>query len=399
MKKIRGMESGIFNHHVTDAVGYVPPNIVNHEMQDAAPKVNCIVNRDLKNCSTEDELAKVLGVFRYPGRVLGSTKVGDIIQLHPDLKSEWDWISRHYNRIGLEFTSDVIWNDDFNVAKNFPEHNIDVFFFGEKAHIVRPDENWFQITKHTNSKNNFIKLAKQLGVDVPDTICFSNKEEADYKNFDFPVFIKVDVSVSGLGVIKCNNITELESELDKLDSSVGFQIQKNIDAVAFLNLQYRVNGKGLERVIATEQVLDGCSHSGNSFPTIHQPWNLTDPLAHYIYQQGMKGYFAFDVAVARKGNGYKYYAIECNPRYNGASYPTNIALKLKIPSWTAKSFHTSFNSLGYLDLGDIEFSANKKAGIIIVNWGCILDKKIVAIIAGNKEEQINIEKKFLQKIS
>jgi len=60
-------------------------------------------------------------------------------------------------------------------------------------------------------------------------------------------------------------------------------------------------------------------------------------MAEWLYREGMKGTFAFDVAVTRKGVGTDYLAIECNPRFNGASYPTVIAHKLGLESWVARA--------------------------------------------------------------
>ncbi len=53
--------------------------------------------------------------------------------------------------------------------------------------------------------------------------------------------------------------------------------------------------------------------------------------------------------------GIRYPAVECNPRFNGASYPTVIAQKLDIPEWSAMTFKTRYRKLSDLDIRDIEF--------------------------------------------
>ena len=337
-------------------------------------------------------------MHNYAGRALGSTKPGDIIQLPGNLKEHWGWINSHYRRAGVSFTKEVIWNDDFSAMVDYPDYVPSVFFFGKKAHSVRPDQRWFNVVEQLNSKNYFIDLCKKLGIKTPPTWNFNSKNEVcDCAEFPYPCYLKIAVSVSGLGVVRCNTQQELESELSLVDQQVPFQIQKSIEAFSFLNLQYRKNGK-LERLAATEQVLKGCCHAGNAFPTLHQPWHMTDSLARLMVDNGMQGYFAFDIAACDEPHGIGYYAIECNPRYNGSSYPTNIAKKLDIPVWTAKKVSTSCNSFEGIDLGELEYSTQKKEGVIVVNWGCITERELsVLFVAPTLEKQLALEEK-LEKI-
>jgi hypothetical protein len=59
----------------------------------------------------------VLGNYLYSGRVLGMTEPGDLIQLHPDLKSQWQAIIAHYDRMGLNYSQNPIWDVSFNRLK------------------------------------------------------------------------------------------------------------------------------------------------------------------------------------------------------------------------------------------------------------------------------------------
>jgi len=382
----------IFNHDTVGAVG----NIVNHGMEDAAPDTKRIFNHDLRDCADEEELARLLGVFKYPGRVLGETNPSDVIQLHPDLKSSWNWITDHYNRIGLPHTKTVIWDDNFDLIRRFPKHDLSVFFFGSKAHAVRPDERWYKVVKRMNSKNHFIKLCQDLSVCTPKTACLDDKDNFQgCDGFDFPVYFKISTSVSGLGVVKCRNEQELEKRIFSMDSGIDFQIQEEIKTDTFINVQYVVNSGHLEKVAITEQILEDCQHSGNRFPTKYDSaWEVTDPIAVKLWQEGMKGYFAFDLAVTDE----KYSVIECNPRYNGSTYPTNIAKKLGIESWVAKNLTTNIRTLDDLNFEGIEYNPLKKSGIIVVNWGCISDGKIGVLIAGDQNEQEQIEEEFRSRI-
>ncbi|MEO0377035.1 MAG: ATP-grasp domain-containing protein, partial [Cyanobacteria bacterium P01_A01_bin.17] len=111
------------------------------------------------------------------------------------------------------------------------------------------------------------------------------------------------------------------------------------------------------------------------------------PMAQWMAKKGMKDVFAFDVAVDERENQPRYLAIECNPRFNGASYPTGIARKLGIKSWSCETFRTHYRSLKQVDLRDIEFNPETGAGVIMVNWGPIQVGKLVILLAGSQNEQ------------
>ncbi len=397
MKKItnhrtNGEIGEILNHNVVDAIGQIQPsrpNIINHNLSEAAPDTSHVLNDDFAD---SEQLARRLGLFRYPGRALGSSSPNDIIQLHPDLRNDWSYIIEHYNQIGLGCTKRVIWDDSFDVLADYPDYEISVFFFGSRVHKVRPDNNWFEIVKKMNSKNEFIHLCQELSVPTPKTFCFKSKDEVrNFGDFQFPVFLKISESVSGLGVIKCNDSDELKHNLETLNDNLEFQIQEAVRAISFINLQYVIIDNTCYRRAATEQILNGCEHNGNRYPIKHEPWHIVDSLANYMRQRGMKGYFAFDLAITEDGRAL---AIECNPRYNGSTYPSNIAQKLNIRCWLAKNFKTKFTSLSQIDLRGIEYDRKTKSGVIVVNWGCVSDQKLGIMIAGETDTQKKLEREL-----
>lgn len=351
-----------------------------------------IFNHDLRDCTRENELDKLIGGCRYSGRSLSLTYPGDIIQLHSDLQGSWEAITAHYKRIGLPYTDNVIWDDSFSILEEYPDHEPSFFFFGDRAHEIRQDRRWYEITRELNSKNNFIKLCKRLGVPTPKTFCFKDKSEFDEKQeLNFPVYFKVSTSVSGLGVEKCDNLDELRGVINRLEEKVPFQIQLDIQAKTFLNIQYYSNG-ACHRVVCSEQIINGCAHAGNKYPTDYSPWEYADRIAEYINCNGMKGYFAFDFGVTQNN---EFVAIECNPRFNGATYPTTVAMKLKIPEWSSRRFETSKKSFDHLNLTDVEYNPHTKVGAIIVNWGFIEEGKLDIMLAGSLDEQEKIKQKLI----
>ena len=113
----------------------------------------------------------------------------------------------------------------------------------------------------------------------------------------------------------------------------------------------------------------------------------------------MKGIFAFDLTlVETPGGGMRFPAIECNPRFNGASYPTVIAQKLDVPEWSAMTFKTKYRRLSDLDLGDLEFDMKTGEGLVIVNWGTLLKGKLVLLLAGSPDYQEALRNELLYRL-
>lgn len=345
-----------------------------------------ILNHDIMNCTADG----VIGNDLYSGRALGLSEPWDIIQLHPELKPFWNDITAHYQRIGLRHSSHVIWDLDLKHLGAHIGYQPSVFYFGPNECTYWGDHQWLDTVEFINSKNNFMALAAELGVDVPKTLCFDRVTDINLEHIDdivYPCYLKAAISVSGVGIYRCANINEFLAALSKFSEDVPVQIQEEVITETFLNLQYRIIGDDVIRLAASEQILDGFVHQGNRVPASHEPWSVVDPMAHWLRDNGMKGIFAFDVAISQTAQGLRFPAIECNPRFNGASYPTMIAHKLDIPEWSALSMSTKHRSLADIDLSDIEFDRRTGEGAIIVNWGTLSVGKLVILLAGTTDYQ------------
>jgi hypothetical protein len=362
-----------------------------------------IFNHDIMNCTHES----VVGNHLYSGRVLGSTETEDIIQLHPDLRSQWDAITAHYDRIGLSHSHNAIWDVSLNILTDYPNYDKSVFLFGNATGnpnynidwFRQIDEDWFNVVQFINSKNHFAQLAQELEVCIPKTFCFENKLAVNnLDDFPYPCYLKPAISVDGAGIFCCKTPQEIAQALEIFPDAMPLQIQEGVTASSFLNLQYQVTANGVERLAASEQILDGYAHIGNRYPSAHQPWELVEPMAQWMAQRGMKEVFAFDVAVVNGDGEPRYLAIECNPRFNGASYPTGVANKLKVSSWSCETLTTQYRSLEQLDLHDIEFDPQMEVGVVLVNWGCILVGRIGVLFAGSIEQQHELKAALKQRL-
>ncbi len=345
-----------------------------------------IVNHDIMNCTAEG----VVGNHLYSGRALGLSEPWDIIQLHPDLKPFWKDINEHYQRIGLKHSTNVIWDLDLKHLGAHIGYQPSVFYFGPNECTYWGDQQWLETVEYINSKNNFMALAEKLGVDVPKTLCFERVADItteDMKQIVYPCYLKAAVSVSGVGIYRCTNTEEFLVAMSQFTEDTPVQIQEEVITETFLNLQYRIVGDEVIRLTASEQILDGFVHQGNRVPASHEPWASVDAMAYWLKDHGMKGIFAFDVAIVQTGKGLRFPAIECNPRYNGASYPTMIAQKLDIPEWSAVTLSTKHRSLADIDLSDLEFDRRTGEGAVIVNWGTISVGKLVVLMAGSLDYQ------------
>jgi len=356
-----------------------------------------ILNHDIMGCTAEG----VLGNQFYSGRALGATDPGDLIQLHPDLRPQWPAICSHYQRIGLNHSTDVIWDVDTELLAAYPEHEPSVFYFGDAEQRKRPDDRWYRAVDYINSKNQFMALADDLGVPIPRTLCFDAVEliaDDDIAAAPYPCYLKAAISVSGVGIYRCDHPRALRAAIETFEPKVPVQIQDEVRTQCFLNLQYEVIDGRAERLAATEQILDGCVHQGNRHPVPAPPWEVVEPMAGWLVEQGMRGVFAFDVAVIDTDAGTEQLAIECNPRWNGASYPTMIARKLGIEHWLARTFPTQHRMLADIDLSGIEYNPNSGEGVILVNWGPVLVGKLLVLIAGEPDRQLAIAQSLSQRL-
>ncbi len=336
----------------------------------------------------------------YSGRALCLTNPGDKIQIHPELKPEWDAILAHYQQIGVAHTNDVIWDVSIHLLSEQLSENSDqelsVYFFGDVVNkhdtFRKVFQDWdaqcCQVIEFVNSKNNFISLAEELGIAVPKTLRFDQLAAAKaWDDIPFPCYVKPAVSDHGAGIMRCPDAEALAAAFAQLDPDIPLQIQAEVHASAFLNLQYQASSAGVEQLLVSEQILDGCVHGGNRYPASHEPWDQVAPFAQWMEDSGMKGIFAVDVAVVPDGEKTHYVAIECNPRFNGSSYPTLVAKRLGIPAWSSATYTTGLRSLKDLHMQDLAFNPATGKGVILINWGTIQAGKISVLLAGSEREQ------------
>jgi hypothetical protein len=361
-----------------------------------------IYNHDIRRCQAQGWNGWEL----YSGRALGISRPPDIVQMHPKTKKLWPAVTSHYRNIGLTHSSNPVWDTSFKIFGEFPRANPSFFIFTDAVNRKSEEGKWLKehdparedVVSHINSKNNFIALSRKMGLRTPETITFNNQKKPALDSPGFPCFLKRSIAVSGFGITRCENWEELEQAFLNMPGNIPFQVQKLINAEYFLNLQYEKKDGKIHRFAATEQVLNGNTHSGSRFPVPAPPWELLDPLAAWLAEKGIKEIIAFDLAVAGTRLKPEYFTLECNPRFNGSTYPALIARKLGIQSWSCETFSTGYRQLHEIDFSGIEYDSSTGDGIILVNWGTVLAGYLGILLAGTAGQQARIKNELLKRL-
>ncbi|KAF0191186.1 MAG: Uncharacterized protein FD165_1956 [Gammaproteobacteria bacterium] len=343
-----------------------------------------ILNHDISSFArSTDPLMRL-----YSARALGLSNPEDTIQLAPELRGEWAAIARHYDRIGLMHSRDVIWDTNYSWIIQLAGQEISVQFFDEQAQRHRDDRKWCEVVRYIGSKNNFIQLAGELKVDVPRTWRFDRRRDIkDVGTFPYPCYLKASVPTYDGGIYRCASSAALNDALTHFEPLVPLQVQEELTSDCFLTLHYTVVDDIATRVAVTEKRRADHVHQDTRFPSAHAPWHVVQPMATWLAAVGLRGVFDFEVAVVMDGDRPRYLPIGCRPWYSDSAYAVLIAQQLGLDEWCAIQVDSRRRRLGEIDLTGIEYSDFIGAGVVIINWGVILAGKLGVILAGPEQMQ------------
>jgi hypothetical protein len=355
-------------------------------------KASKIFFHDVRCGYPEGVLDGILGIPEYTARVLASTDQDDVVIVPHQVVPHLEWINAHYERVGLGVARTVIMGD-WDTIDLVHGHQLSVFIFTEEAQAVRPDERRLQAVSEHNDKNHFIRVVcGNLGISIPKTFCFNSPDDVRALPLPYPFYVKAAVSASGQRVNRCGNDKELELALREV-AGCALQIQEELPAeTIFLNVQYRNEGGRAVRGPVTRQILDGNSHNGNIYPSgVDEKivWSVTDRLAHYGAAAGLQEIWAYDVAYLPDG---EVQVLECNPRFNGCTYFSNVAARLNVSAWSARNVKFYPGKFEGLDFDGLEYTDGR--GIVVVNWGCAHHRKLGLFVAGTEVEQASYLSEF-----
>lgn len=359
--------------------------------QHIFPLEKFVVNHDSQGSSSTEG--------SYPpasANALAISEPWDIIQLHPDLKAEWDEITSHYKRIGLTYSEEVIWSLNRKELGAHIGYHPSVALFGPRECQYWGDYEWLAAADWIRANNNFLLLANEFGIEVPATRAFASVldiDESTLQTEHYPCYLKPAFPAVGLTTRRCRDSMELRDAIKEYPADMAVQLQEVVLAESILNLQYRVSGDQITHLASTENSTTGYTRRLCSVNASHQAWQVVEPMAYWLKNRGMKGVFSFDVALLQHGQNTGHVALGCHPGFNQASYPGLIAQKLGINEWCIMEFSTRHHSLGELDIADIEYEKVTDEGVIIVNWGAINEGRLTLMLAGSPayQEALQIE--------
>jgi hypothetical protein len=295
-------------------------------------KKNYYLDHSLWGSCSDDEVKRLPCGEWYAARAYGITKPGDVIVLPRSLEEDLAVIRRHYRQMGIQTTAEVRWNGVFGDINQYEELTPSVYYFSQRHNEVSRCDSWCEAASFSNSKNNFIRFLQEREEAVPVTHLYGMFDpKMRFENVRYPAFLKLDVSASGEGVWRVSSESEALEQARTI--SGPFQLQEEEKGV-FLNVQYEIQDGVARRLFATEQLLEGTAYCGSLFPTKYDPYPFCDGVAQALAVRGLSGVVGFDI-VALPGGGFKW--IECNPRYNGSSYPGIIASRLGLERWAYKT--------------------------------------------------------------
>lgn len=323
------------------------------------------------------------GFEYYETRALGCSKPGDIIQLDPALQQDYPYAREHYRHIGLDCAEHVIWDLSVQAANDFPRHHFSVYLFTDEINAVRPDPKRLEATKLYLNKNSFIRLC-QGKAQAPKTFFGDTMQRAaDYTYMAFPFYVKGAISSGGSSVYRCTTPKEAEQAIGRMHGE--YQLQEDVEAIAFLSVQYTITARGeVKYLMSTEQIIDGVAYAGTRYPTMYSPELAMYTIPCLAARDGVRGKLGIDVAVNAAG---RYFALECNPRWNGALYPMVIAQRLGATQWSTTHMPVRARRLRDVALGELQYNPTRGTGAVLVNWGGIKYNWLELLLIGPKDVQ------------
>jgi hypothetical protein len=323
--------------------------------------------------------------------------------LPPFLRPDWDWARDHYRAVGLEVADEIVWDTRIDILREFPGWHWSVFFWGEIVDRLAPAPRRCRMVAILNNKNRFFSFAEQQGASLPRSLSVAPGEltSAICEEFGFPLFLKPAGSAQGMGIQCCNSVEELAEFLEPEPFPRDLQIQEVLpEETVFQNVMYDCSDGRANRLMVTDQILHGFSHGGNASPVGPvTPWEVTDELANAAASGGMAGPLGFDVAVKPESGGDSSYSvIDCNPRFNGASYPIGVAQRLGLSRWRLRSYPVRSSSLEDLGLEALAYNPHEKTGVVAVNWAAREEGKLGVLCTAPDWEQVREVEEELESI-
>lgn len=330
------------------------------------------------------------------GRVLACSLPGDIVQLDPRLREQYDDLEAHLGKAGLQIGK-VIFDTDPATVKQYPGYDLSVYGFNPTIHSVQPDPERLATTTSCHNKNQFIAWCAKEGFPIPRTYVSSYGPVNELADVPLPALVKPARSSAGLGIERVTTKKELMARLAAIGDRFEYQVQEDLVGATFFSEQYEIFDR-TNHLASTGLFTHGFVYSGNSYPSAHSAREITDVAAEKLRHRGLKGAFGFDMAADEDDN--KLF-IECNARWTGGTYPCKVGKRLGALAWAAYKLPTDYGRLGdnMKRIDAITYTPATREGVVVINAGELLidapyqkqKPNLTFLIVGDSDTQTGLQ--------
>lgn len=332
------------------------------------------------------------------GRVLLISDPDDMVVLDPGLKKEYTYVRSHLDRAGLETSHQIIWKhyDRPLTSKLKSQKRVSLYCYSPKWHQVLQDHKRLEATSLYLLKSAALEAGKKNNIITPMSFLCKNYQSSlsIIDQVTFPVYLKPERASSGIGITFCPTKEDLIAIL-KSYSYFPMLLQEEVKADYFSSIHFRVKQDKIENFVTVKQTIENNCAVGHHAPHGLEIETNYMILAQQLYQDGMKGYFGFDVGIKKAADGsHQQILMECNPRFTSATYPALIAEKLGVRTWQTKRYQTPHRSLQQFDLASVTFDSKTKRGVILLDWGMLLLGEPLFMLIGDLDDQLYFDQQL-----
>jgi hypothetical protein len=280
--------------------------------------------------------------------------------------------------------SDILWSDQYGAAvRRHPERHAEFFMFNSWAHQIRPDQARLKAT--WDYENKCILCTRWGGGKMPPTVVVHRGKNPQQRMNPHsvwqllggvPVRLKAGISAAGNDNILCRDLASMVKAFDcEPWKAADFVVQRQVgDTDASVN--YRAEEFGVNFLFATRQlVVKGSVHKGNICDSGLEKVcrALTDEMAFKAWQEGVRGFFGFDLRVSSDKS--RAWVIECNARFTAPVYGWLIASQLNVPYWAVVNLENlPAQSIEGALPQSLLYDPSEKVGVVCHNPGPLINE-------------------------
>ncbi len=342
--------------------------------------MNQIYFHDITNSVPLHQHPYVPGLGLYGCRALAVSNPGDSVIMPQAATEGLSAIERHYQDVGLRHGVSYAFGGWESLVRRPPSFEPSLYEYNRHSHQLFRDLRWLPTVELLGDKNYFVDHCENLGLSFPATTKVRFRCDCPSPE-RYPVVVKPVRSVVGGGATVCASRQQYEQVVGRLD--LPYQVQEYLPTTTrYFVVEYRRTGGRLLPGVVVERVSRhgrpvSYHSSGSVAPRITM---VTDRLAVWAFEQGMKGMWSYEVAVTPTG---AVLPLECRPRWSDVSYSIVVAEKLGVTEWECQTFTGLTLAVSDVcELGELMYQPRAKEGVVIINWATVSQGRLDVLVAG-----------------